>query len=55
MTCSWKPCIFSHGRMNCRGGGKSGCDVLMKGTLKNVEMKDVSGLFYAKTLSRGFP
>lgn len=42
---------FPGGRLIFDAVGKFGRDVLMKGTLKNMGMNDVSGLFYVKDAS----
>ena len=42
---------FPGGRLVFDAVGKFGRDVLMKGTLKNLGMKDVSGLFFVNSVS----
>lgn len=42
---------FPDGRLVFDAVGKFGRDVLMKGTLKNMGMKDTSGLFFVNSVS----
>lgn len=42
---------FPGGRLVFDAVGKFGRDVLMKGTLKNMGMKDTSGLFFVNSVS----